>query len=59
MNFLVLGNGEAETEAQLTQLKSIAQGDYNAFIGYNETLSHLMYAGADFLIMPSGWNPVV
>jgi len=53
----VLGNGEAETEAQLTQLKSIAQGDYNEFIGYNETLSHLMYAGADFLIMPSRVEP--
>ncbi len=57
MNFLVLGNGEAETEAQLTSLKSIAQGDYNEFIGYNETLSHLMYAGADFLVMPSRVEP--
>jgi len=57
MNFLVLGNGEEETEAQLTALKSIAQGDYNEFIGYNETLSHLMYAGADFLIMPSRVEP--
>jgi starch synthase len=57
MNFLVLGNGEASTEAQLTDLKSIAKGDYNEFIGYNETLSHLMYAGADFLVMPSRVEP--
>lgn len=57
MNFLVLGNGEAETEQQLTQLKSIARGDYNEFIGYNETLSHLMYAAADFIIMPSRVEP--
>jgi starch synthase len=57
MNFLVLGNGEAETEVQLTQLKSSAKGDYNVFIGYNETLSHLMYAGADFLVMPSRVEP--
>jgi starch synthase len=52
-----LGNGEAETEAQLTKLKSNAQGDYNTFIGYDETLSHLMYAGADFLVMPSRVEP--
>lgn len=57
MNFLVLGNGEAETEQQLTQLKSIAMNDYNEFIGYNETLSHMMYAAADFIIMPSRVEP--
>jgi starch synthase len=57
MNFLVLGNGEAETEVQLTKLQSNAQGDYNTFIGYDETLSHLMYAGADFLVMPSRVEP--
>jgi starch synthase len=57
MNFLVLGNGNAETASQLTTLQSVAQGDYNAFIGYNETLSHLMYAGADFLVMPSRVEP--
>jgi starch synthase len=57
MNFLVLGNGNAATESQLAKLQSIAQGDYNVFIGYNETLSHQMYAGADFLFMPSRVEP--
>jgi starch synthase len=33
------------------------QGFYNAQIGYNEKLSHLMYAGADFLLMPSRVEP--
>ena len=57
MNFLVLGSGEKETESRLSGLRSIAQGDYAEYIGYNETLSHLMYAGADFLLMPSRVEP--
>jgi starch synthase len=57
MNFLVLGSGELETETRLKQLTSIAEGDYASYIGYNETLSHLMYAGADFLLMPSRVEP--
>lgn len=57
MNFLILGNGEKQVENQLNHLKSQSQGDFNVFIGYNETLSHTMYAGADFLIMPSRVEP--
>ena len=57
MNFLILGSGETDTEAQLTGLQSISQGDYATYIGYNEALSHLMYAGADFLLMPSRVEP--
>ena len=57
MNFLILGSGEPDTEAQLTGLKFLSQGDYATYIGYNEALSHLMYAGADFLLMPSRVEP--
>ena len=32
-------------------------GYYNSKIGYNEKLSHQMYAGADFLLMPSRVEP--
>ena len=32
-------------------------GYYNSQIGYNEKLSHQMYAGADFLLMPSRVEP--
>lgn len=57
MNFLILGSGFPEVESQLSGLHRLAQNDYNAYIGYNESLSHLMYAGADFLLMPSRVEP--
>jgi starch synthase len=57
MNFLVLGSGFPKVEGELNQLKNLSQGDYNVFIGYNEALSHTMYAGADFLLMPSRVEP--
>ena len=57
MNFLVLGSGETEVESGLSLLKNYAKQDYNVYIGYNEKLSHLMYAGADFLLMPSRVEP--
>lgn len=57
MSFLILGSGFPEVESRLSGLHRLAQHDYNAYIGYNESLSHLMYAGADFLLMPSRVEP--
>jgi starch synthase len=57
MNFLVLGSGEPEIESGLSALQSLSLGDCATYIGYNERLSHLMYAGADFLLMPSRVEP--
>jgi starch synthase len=57
MNYLILGSGDPQMEGQLDVMKNISWGDYNVYIGYNEQLSHLMYAGADFLLMPSRVEP--
>jgi starch synthase len=57
MSFLMLGSGDPEVEARLNQMSAYAQNDYACYIGYNEALSHLMYAGADFLLMPSRVEP--
>ena len=57
MNFLVLGSGESSVEGELENMKSQLVGYYNSKIGYNEKLSHQMYAGADFLLMPSRVEP--
>jgi starch synthase len=57
MNFLVLGSGDFWVERQLEDMKGGLMGYYNSKIGYNEKLSHQMYAGADFLLMPSRVEP--
>lgn len=56
-NFLVLGSGETQLEEQLDHMKDQFKGYFNSYIGYSEPLSHLIYAGADFLLMPSRVEP--
>jgi starch synthase len=57
LSFLILGSGDPHVEWQLTNLVHHFPGNYNVMIGYNEQLSHQMYAGADFLLMPSRVEP--
>ena len=57
LNILLLGSGNPFVESQLEALKKDFVGTYNAFIGYDEKLSHIIYAGADFLLMPSRVEP--
>ena len=56
-NFLVLGAGEKDTEKELLELRDFYPEQCNVFIGYDEALAHLIYAGADFLLMPSRVEP--
>lgn len=56
-SFLVLGSGETTVEWEFQQMAEPYKGVFNVVIGYDETLSHLMYAGADFLLMPSRVEP--
>ena len=57
INILILGSGNLEIENQLSLLVTSFKGNYNVFIGYNEELAHLIYAGSDFLLMPSRVEP--
>jgi starch synthase len=54
ITILLLGSGHEETEAELA---AIPKENFNTFIGYDEKLAHIMYAGADFLLMPSRVEP--
>jgi starch synthase len=56
-NILILGTGEKHIEQALWDLEPLFKGNYCSFIGYNEKLSHVIYAGADFLLMPSRVEP--
>lgn len=57
VNFLVLGTGDPDIEQSLIALEPFQPNNYRTFIGYNEELSHLIYAGSDFLLMPSRVEP--
>ena len=55
ISILLLGSGEKENENSLKPLLDLP--NFNAHIGYDEKLSHIIYAGADFLLMPSRVEP--
>jgi len=56
-SFLVLGSGDPAIEKALKTLQEQWAAYSNSQITYNEKLSHQMYAGADFLLMPSRVEP--
>jgi starch synthase len=56
-NFLVLGTGDKETEKELLRLMEFYPEQCSIFIGYDENLAHQVYAGSDFLLMPSRVEP--
>jgi len=59
INILILGCGDSRAESSLKELKEKYPHRYNTLIGFDETVSHLIYAGADFLIMPDRFEPCV
>lgn len=54
---LFLGSGERNIEEGLTFAQSVHANDMHFFKGYNEELSHLLYAGGDMFLMPSLFEP--
>ena len=57
VNFIVLGAGEVDIQEALLAIKEEFPEQYSVFIGYDEPLAHLVYAGSDFLLMPSRVEP--
>jgi starch synthase len=57
VNFLVLGSGDPHIEWSLQQTRQVVSYGFNIHLGYDETLSHQIYAGTDFLLMPSRVEP--
>src|SRR5690606_33080773 len=57
LSFMVLGSGDPQVQAAIAHLAERYAGKLGAYIGYQEELSHRIYAAADFLIMPSRVEP--
>lgn len=54
---VVIGGGEPKVEDQVRALARRFPGQVGAWIGFDEKLARLMFAGADFLLMPSRFEP--
>lgn len=54
---IVLGSGDADYEARLGELQQRYPAAVGLRIGYDEPLSHRMYAGGDIVVVPSRFEP--
>ena len=57
INILILGSGDKSLESELKSLRIHFKSCFACELGYNEKLAHQMYAGSDFLLMPSRVEP--
>ena len=56
-NIVVLGSGEYSLERAVQELRDAHPDKVGVYIGYNDELAHKIYAGADFFLMPSLFEP--
>lgn len=54
-NFILLGDGDLRIKNELGRFKNFA--GVRTIFGYNEALSRQIYAGSDFYLMPSRFEP--
>ena len=53
----VLGDGDPEYHHKLEQLQAKHPGRVGMYLGFDESLAHLVEAGSDFYLMPSLFEP--
>ncbi|WP_166361643.1 glycogen synthase GlgA [Pseudomonas akapageensis] len=53
----IIGRGEPEEEQSMRELAKRFPGQVSVRIGFNETDARRMFAGSDFLLMPSRYEP--
>ena len=54
---VILGTGDAQYEDAFRYYENVNKGTVSAYIAYDESLAHLIYAGADALLVPSLFEP--
>ncbi|MEK7166127.1 MAG: glycogen synthase [Patescibacteria group bacterium] len=58
IQIVILGSGEKKYETILQKLKTIIDPRwYGVVVKFDEKLAHLMYAGSDFFLVPSLYEP--
>lgn len=56
-NIVILGSGEYGLEKGIQELRDSRPDKVAVYIGYNDALAHKVYAGCDFFLMPSLFEP--
>ena len=56
-NIIILGSGEKECEKRMEELHQEFPDHVGIYVGYNNELAHQIYAGSDFFLMPSLFEP--
>ncbi|MDZ7756204.1 MAG: glycosyltransferase [Rhodohalobacter sp.] len=57
VNFVLLGTGDPQLHEIFSRMESDHVGYFDATLEYNEKLAHQIYAGSDFILMPSRVEP--
>lgn len=57
LQFVLLGSGDRKYEDFMRAAESRYPGRLCAYLGYSDPLSHQIYAGSDFYLMPSRFEP--
>ena len=56
-NVILLGSGEYNCEQEMEALHREYPDHVGIYVGYNNELAHMIYAGSDFFLMPSLFEP--
>lgn len=57
LNFVLLGTGDPQLHQIFSEMAGDHVGYFDATLEYNEQLAHQIYAGSDFILMPSRVEP--
>ena len=57
VQFMLLGSGDERFENYMRAAEGRYRGKLCSYLGYSEETAHLVYAGSDFFLMPSRFEP--
>jgi starch synthase len=57
IRFVAIGSGDAQYESAFQALRNQFPEQVSVYMGFDQGLSHLVEAGADFFVMPSRYEP--